>query len=140
MRKPIIEKRRRARINKSLSRLLDFLVQNDICPQPSRIHKYDKADILEMTVDYLKLEKFDNVIFHSHRQGFNHCLNETVSTLKTLQICDSVINDLTSLLQNKINEIYEQCSCGKKPQRIYPSQPDKENMPPTNAQDVWRPW
>lgn len=137
MRKPIIEKRRRARINKSLTKLLNFLVQNDVCPQPSRIHKYDKADILEMTVDFLKLEKFQKVTFH--RQGFNHCLNETVSTLKTLQICDSVISDLTSLLQNKINEIYEQCSCGKSAIKKQNLSEDKENMLPTDA-EVWRPW
>ncbi|KAK5965785.1 Helix-loop-helix DNA-binding domain protein, partial [Trichostrongylus colubriformis] len=50
--KPMMEKKRRARINHCLSELKEIL----ICDKhASAGHaKWEKADILEMTVDYLK--------------------------------------------------------------------------------------
>uniref|UniRef100_A0A0K0DM80 BHLH domain-containing protein n=1 Tax=Angiostrongylus cantonensis TaxID=6313 RepID=A0A0K0DM80_ANGCA len=47
----MMEKKRRARINQCLSELKEIL----ICDKHSSGHaKWEKADILEMTVDYLK--------------------------------------------------------------------------------------
>lgn len=56
IRKPIMEKKRRARINDSLESLKQMLLQNTISvPQGSRPTKLEKADILEMTVRYMQL-------------------------------------------------------------------------------------
>lgn len=56
IRKPKIEKLRRARINSSLESLKEILLQNTISiPQGSRPTKLEKADILEMTVRYIEL-------------------------------------------------------------------------------------
>lgn len=56
VRKPKIEKLRRARINSSLETLKDILLQNTISiPQGSRPTKLEKADILEMTVRYVEM-------------------------------------------------------------------------------------
>lgn len=56
VRKPKIEKLRRARINSSLESLKDILLRNTIAlPQGSRPTKLEKADILEMTVRYVEL-------------------------------------------------------------------------------------
>lgn len=56
VRKPKIEKLRRARINSSLESLKEILLRNTISiPQGTRPTKLEKADILEMTVRYLEL-------------------------------------------------------------------------------------
>lgn len=56
VRKPKIEKLRRARINSSLESLKDILLRNTIAlPQGSRPTKLEKADILEMTVRYVEV-------------------------------------------------------------------------------------
>ena len=56
VRKPKIEKLRRARINSSLESLKEILLRNTISiPQGSRPTKLEKADILEMTVRYVEM-------------------------------------------------------------------------------------
>lgn len=56
IRKPLMEKRRRARINDSLETLKRVLLKNTIQSNyPVRIAKLEKADILEMTVQYIQM-------------------------------------------------------------------------------------
>lgn len=56
IRKPKIEKLRRARINTSLETLKQMLLQNTIAiPQGGRPAKLEKADILEMTCRYVQV-------------------------------------------------------------------------------------
>ncbi|GIY05840.1 transcription factor HES-4-B [Caerostris darwini] len=78
--KPIMEKRRRARINNSLlelkSLMLDALKKDN-----ARHSKLEKADILEMTVKYLKnLQRQqmtpDPAAMSKYRSGFAECANE----------------------------------------------------------------
>lgn len=55
-RKPLMEKKRRARINDSLEALKDILLTNTVAiAQGTRPTKLEKADILEMTVRYLQM-------------------------------------------------------------------------------------
>lgn len=55
-RKPLMEKKRRARINDSLEALKEILLKNTVAvTQGTRPTKLEKADILEMTVRYLKM-------------------------------------------------------------------------------------
>uniref|UniRef100_A0A3P8WR05 BHLH domain-containing protein n=1 Tax=Cynoglossus semilaevis TaxID=244447 RepID=A0A3P8WR05_CYNSE len=51
--KPIMEKRRRARINESLGQL-KTLILDALKKDSSRHSKLEKADILEMTVKHLR--------------------------------------------------------------------------------------
>uniref|UniRef100_A0A8C3S4A3 Hes family bHLH transcription factor 2 n=1 Tax=Chelydra serpentina TaxID=8475 RepID=A0A8C3S4A3_CHESE len=51
--KPLMEKRRRARINESLNQLKTLILPL-IGKDNSRYSKLEKADILEMTVQFLK--------------------------------------------------------------------------------------
>lgn len=56
IRKPLMEKKRRARINDSLEALKEILLKNTVAiTQGSRPTKLEKADILEMTVRYLNV-------------------------------------------------------------------------------------
>lgn len=62
-RKPLMEKKRRARINDSLEALKEILLKNTVAiTQGTRPTKLEKADILEMTVRYLHmLHKRDSI-------------------------------------------------------------------------------
>lgn len=56
IRKPLMEKKRRARINDSLEKLKQILLKNTVAiTYGSRPTKLEKADILEMTVRYLQM-------------------------------------------------------------------------------------
>lgn len=56
IRKPLMEKKRRARINDSLEKLKQILLKNTVAITcGSRPTKLEKADILEMTVRYLQI-------------------------------------------------------------------------------------
>ncbi|XP_055305398.1 enhancer of split mgamma protein-like [Sitodiplosis mosellana] len=63
-RKPLMEKKRRARINDSLEALKEILLKNTVAiTQGTRPTKLEKADILEMTVRYLQvLHKRNNPV------------------------------------------------------------------------------
>lgn len=63
-RKPLMEKKRRARINDSLEALKEILLKNTVAiTQGTRPTKLEKADILEMTVRYLQmLHKRNNTV------------------------------------------------------------------------------
>lgn len=104
-----MEKKRRARINRSLESLLHLLVASDVCHPPTRVHKYDKADILEMTLKHLKKlhQNSDSPgRINSYKFGFNQCLRETVSIIQSLQIRGCC--DVAATLQNKMNEYYSE--------------------------------
>ncbi|XP_062821624.1 transcription factor HES-5 [Anolis carolinensis] len=80
LRKPVVEKMRRDRINSSIEQLKLLLEKEFQQHQPNS--KLEKADILEMTVDYLKqqgqaqakvVQKDAQVDF---KQGYSKCLHE----------------------------------------------------------------
>ncbi|KAI1301786.1 Transcription factor HES-1 [Halotydeus destructor] len=82
--KPIMEKRRRARINNSLNELKS-LILDALNKDPSRHSKLEKADILEMTVRHLQnLQRQqmamemarDPSVLNKFRAGFTECASE----------------------------------------------------------------
>ncbi|XP_017461885.1 PREDICTED: transcription factor HES-1-like, partial [Rhagoletis zephyria] len=82
--KPIMEKKRRARINNSLNEL-KVLILDALNKDPSRHSKLEKADILEMTVRHLqKLQRQqvaasivnDGAVLNKYRAGFSECATE----------------------------------------------------------------
>ncbi|CAH1239955.1 HES1 [Branchiostoma lanceolatum] len=82
--KPIMEKRRRARINDSLNQL-KTLILDALKKDSSRHNKLEKADILEMAVRYFRdLQRQQLAVSSStdpgtharYRAGFNHCTAE----------------------------------------------------------------
>nr|XP_061803052.1 transcription factor HES-4-B-like isoform X1 [Nerophis lumbriciformis] len=89
--KPIMEKRRRARINESLGQL-KTLILDALKKDSSRHSKLEKADILEMTVKHLRnLQRVqmtaalspDATVLSKYRAGFNECMNEVTRFLST---------------------------------------------------------
>ncbi|XP_018334511.1 protein hairy [Agrilus planipennis] len=82
--KPIMEKRRRARINNCLNEL-KTLILDAMKKDPARHSKLEKADILEMTVKHLQnLQRqqvaisaaTDPSVINKFRAGFGECANE----------------------------------------------------------------
>ncbi|CAB3261319.1 unnamed protein product [Arctia plantaginis] len=74
--KPIMEKRRRARINNCLNEL-KALILDAMKKDPARHSKLEKADILEMTVKHLEgLRSEGGGSPDRFRAGYRHCVSE----------------------------------------------------------------
>ncbi|XP_036163451.1 transcription factor HES-4 isoform X4 [Myotis myotis] len=82
--KPVMEKRRRARINESLAQLKTLLL-DALRKESARHSKLEKADILEMTVRHLRSLRrgpaaaalgADPAVLSKYRAGFSECLAE----------------------------------------------------------------
>uniref|UniRef100_A0A8C3PMT3 Hes family bHLH transcription factor 4 n=1 Tax=Calidris pygmaea TaxID=425635 RepID=A0A8C3PMT3_9CHAR len=109
--KPIMEKRRRARINESLGGAGGGDTGDDT-PRPcmgSRHSKLEKADILEMTVKHLRnLQRAqmtaalsaDPTVLGKYRAGFNECMNEVTRFLST---CEGVNTDVRTRLLSHLS-------------------------------------
>ncbi|XP_053643444.1 transcription factor HES-4 [Cherax quadricarinatus] len=81
--KPIMEKKRRQRINDSLNQLKNLVLEG-LKKDPSRYNKLEKADILEMTVRHVQaLHRHELAVTHQpvdaaakFRTGFGQCAAE----------------------------------------------------------------
>ncbi|XP_030565113.1 enhancer of split m7 protein [Drosophila novamexicana] len=90
--KPLLERKRRARINKCLDDLKDLMAE---CVAQTSDAKFEKADILEVTVQYLrklKQTKSANATAsateHSFRAGYIRAANEVSRALAALPKVD----------------------------------------------------
>ncbi|XP_056149432.1 transcription factor HES-1-like [Lampris incognitus] len=101
--KPIMEKRRRARINESLGQL-KTLILDALKKDSSRHSKLEKADILEMTVKHLRsLQRLqmtaavntDPSILSKYKAGFNECVGEVTRFLSS---CEGVNTEVRTRL------------------------------------------
>ncbi|XP_069473513.1 transcription factor HES-1 [Ambystoma mexicanum] len=101
--KPIMEKRRRARINESLGQL-KTLILDALKKDSSRHSKLEKADILEMTVKHLRgLQRVqmtaalntDPSVLGKYRAGFSECMGEVTRFLST---CEGVNTEVRTRL------------------------------------------
>ncbi|XP_060803305.1 uncharacterized protein LOC106137899 [Amyelois transitella] len=117
--KPIMEKKRRARINHCLNELKELLLDKTD-KDPARHSKLEKADILELTVKHLqKLQRqqlaaaiaADPAVLHRFKAGFGDCAVEVRRYLSRLA---SVPTGLRHRLGNHLN------SCIDGIQRLHP--------------------
>ncbi|XP_028663687.2 hairy-related 9 isoform X1 [Erpetoichthys calabaricus] len=141
--KPIMEKRRRARINESLGQL-KTLILDALKKDSSRHSKLEKADILEMTVKHLRnLQRAqmtaaltaDPTVLGKYRAGFNECMNEVTRFLSTCEgvnteIRSRLLNHLSGCLGQMISINYPQAA-GQQPAHL--SQPLHVQLPPAAA-------
>lgn len=88
--KPLMEKRRRARINQSLAILKALILEsttktnnNKTDGQPKHT-KLEKADILELTVRHFQRHRnLDNPAIDKYRSGYTDCAREVARYLAT---------------------------------------------------------
>lgn len=111
--KPIMEKRRRARINASLAELKSLLLEV-MKKEGARQNKMEKADILEITVRHLRtlqkqqfsaLATNDPTLINKYRLGFNECASEVSSFLGSMEGSDAevrskLLNHLANCMVN----------------------------------------
>ncbi|KAI4896663.1 hypothetical protein NFI96_026148, partial [Prochilodus magdalenae] len=81
LRKPIVEKMRRDRINSCIDQLKKLLEKELHSQDPST--KLEKADILEMTVSFLKQQQRLPAMLaqKDYNEGYSHCWRESLHFL-----------------------------------------------------------
>ncbi|XP_073513955.1 transcription factor HES-5-like [Phyllobates terribilis] len=128
LRKPVIEKMRRDRINSSIEQLRVLLEKEFQRHQlPS---KPEKADILEMTVTFLQrhmAERDDTASSRAQREGLSTC----------------VLNSTTFLpVQNQQDDSVRFCSGYTVSYELSTMMTSKEPTPLTGCKNksMWRPW
>ena len=109
--KPLIERKRRARINNCLDELKDLMVFA-LQTEGESISKLEKADVLELTVKHLRKLKRQQMLalnpaldmdrFHA---GYTTCATEVSRTLASTGVDISIGSRLMSHLGHKLNTI-----------------------------------
>ncbi|XP_028922142.1 transcription factor HES-5 [Ornithorhynchus anatinus] len=140
LRKPVVEKMRRDRINSSIEQLKRLLETEFQRRQPHS--KLEKADILEMTVSYLKqqshlqvkaagaLHKTSQLDF---KEGYSRCLQEAFHFLSLHKVQTETQTKLLSHFQKTPVPAPE----GLYP--LFPPNPPKQAALKTPG-PLWRPW
>ncbi|XP_075697076.1 transcription factor HES-5-like [Rhinoderma darwinii] len=138
LRKPVVEKMRRDRINSSIEQLKGLLEKEFHKQQPNV--KLEKADILEMAVTYLKQQTSPPTNIHQNNgpqmefsDGYNRCFNEVFSFLSLNQ----KTTELRLLNHFKLNEDATMSSSSSSPARYCHI---KQSDLSTNSNALWRPW
>merc|ERR1712129_60320 len=109
--KPLIERKRRARINSCLDELKDLMVFA-LQTEGESISKLEKADVLELTVNHLRKLKRQQMLslspaldldrFHA---GFTTCATEVSRNLASSGVDISIGSRLMGHLGHKLNTI-----------------------------------
>ncbi|KAM4015109.1 transcription factor HES-5-like [Anomaloglossus baeobatrachus] len=135
LRKPVIEKMRRDRINSSIEQLRVLLEKEFHRHQlPS---KPEKADILEMTVTSLQRHMAErNVAASSQREeGFSTCVQDSITFLSQHKHSELQIQLLQNL-PGAHTGVYRAVSPPVSPVYQTPS----KHSPPDTSKALWRPW
>ncbi|CAJ1085534.1 transcription factor HES-2-like [Xyrichtys novacula] len=98
--KPLLEKRRRARINDSLSHLKSLILPL-IGKDNARYSKLEKADILEMTVRFLRDLPSTPVkdSTESYREGYKACLQRVSALLPKTSLDQETCHRVNEFIQ-----------------------------------------
>ncbi|XP_051895452.1 transcription factor HES-2.1 [Pristis pectinata] len=165
--KPLMEKRRRARINDSLNKLKTLILPL-IGKDSPRYSKLEKADILEMTVRFLHNLPKSPVHDHldSYREGYRACLLQLTSLLPSsklmgTELCNSLTDYLERCMDLSLVSYYSyshgraptcpeepRCSVQSNPNEraadLAPSSPGVSPRQQATAtyqdRSIWRPW
>ncbi|XP_029363066.1 hairy-related 12 [Echeneis naucrates] len=129
LRKPIVEKMRRDRINSCIEQLKIILEKEFHKQEPNS--KLEKADILEMTVSFLRQQLQPGLDFG---QGYSHCWRDSLHFLSAGSSPEASVASLQGLQKQEQQQLHQA-------QRASSS-----TLRPTTLQDsssrgpVWRPW
>ncbi len=115
--KPLLERKRRARINKCLDDLKDLMVYA-LQSEGESITKLEKADVLELTVKHLQKLKRQRMLqanpaldIDRYNAGFTACASEVSKCLATIPGVDVGLGTtLMSHLGSKVQSLKDQSS------------------------------
>ncbi|CAM4731442.1 unnamed protein product [Leuciscus chuanchicus] len=134
LRKPAVEKMRRDRINSCIEQLKSMLEKEFQQQDPNT--KLEKADILEMTVVFLKQQLQNNTSApqKAHFDGYSQCWRETMSFLS--------VNSKADTVRQHLNHCQEAQRSAKDLIHSSPAshQPTKVKQEPCAHRPLWRPW
>lgn len=133
LRKPIVEKIRRERINSSIEKLKSLLGQEFLKQQPDS--RQEKADILEMTLDFLRRSQNPSGCSTAAHDGRSRCVQEAVNFLSQ---CPVQTQSHRRLLKHFL---HMQPSTENNTRVLLPHQlhsPDAKSKEEPLA--LWRPW
>ncbi|XP_075046882.1 transcription factor HES-5-like [Mixophyes fleayi] len=136
LRKPIVEKMRRDRINHSIEQL-KVLLEKEFHKQQPNV-KLEKADILEMAVSYLQLQKNHHptisadTLQQDYNQGYSWCVREAFQFLCHYPEFGDAHKKLLSHLKvpQKVPVV---------PNLVSPTD-SKKVLPASSPAKIWRPW
>ncbi|KAM4737164.1 hairy-related 12 [Anableps anableps] len=132
LRKPIVEKMRRDRINTCIEQLKVILEKEFHKQEPNS--KLEKADILEMTVCFLRQQLQSGLCHGDFSQSYSHCLRDSVHFLSAGSATEASAGPQQSLQQQ--NQTLHQTQRASSCSPLRPNtQPDSSSRGP-----VWRPW
>lgn len=160
--KPLLERKRRARINKCLDQLKNLMV-DCLTQEGEHITRLEKADILELTVDYLRKQKNEKRTVaapaDSFRNGYINAANEVSRVLATVPGVDIALGkNIMTHLGGQLNQLQQQYLSHEEQQQSHPYMTPLEiEMPMSpassgyhsdlaspsesdNGASVWRPW
>ncbi|XP_041745025.2 transcription factor HES-5-like [Coregonus clupeaformis] len=142
LRKPVVEKLRRDRINNSIEQLKSLLDPEILNQQPD--FKLEKADILEMTICLMRQQQQNQPVSASScsaavNQGYSRCVQEIVHFLSKDEVktqTQRLLSHFQSLQPSSDKNRRE----SDLPQLSSPDQHSisKEKSPVNSA--LWRPW
>ncbi|XP_069804351.1 transcription factor HES-5-like [Dendropsophus ebraccatus] len=133
LRKPLIEKMRRDRINSSIEQLR-LLLENE-CQRHPVPSKPEKADILEMAVTFLQrlhmAERSKSASSQAQREGYSTCVQDSITFLSQQPRHRQLQSQLLQNLPGALSPPLSPC--------IYQT-PSKQQSPPDSSKALWRPW
>uniref|UniRef100_A0A7N6A3U4 Transcription factor HES-5 n=1 Tax=Anabas testudineus TaxID=64144 RepID=A0A7N6A3U4_ANATE len=140
LRKPLVEKLRRERINSSIEQLKSLLGPEFLKKQPDS--KLEKADILEMTVCFLRRlqQQHQAVDSAAVDQGYSRCVQEVVHFLSKEEVKTQTQRKLLNHfnnLQSSSDKILKETGLSGLSSTVQTSI-TKEKLPVNIA--PWRPW
>ncbi|KAK2885646.1 hypothetical protein Q8A67_016483 [Cirrhinus molitorella] len=134
LRKPIVEKIRRERINSSIEKLKSLLGQEFLKQQPDS--RQEKADILEMTLVFLRSQqRSQNPSSTAAHDGRSRCVQEAVNFLSQ---CPVQTESHRRLLKHFLHmQPYTENNTSVSPQLISPA---AKSSSKEQTLALWRPW
>ncbi|XP_017305503.1 transcription factor HES-5 [Ictalurus punctatus] len=135
LRKPLVEKMRRDRINSSIEQLKSLLAPEFLNQQPDS--KLEKADILELTVSFLRQQEQHPALSSNSaavNQGFFRCVHDVVHFLSKEEVKTQSQRKLLNHFQTLQPSSYEI----RRESVLHPLIISKEKS--SFKSSLWRPW
>uniref|UniRef100_A0A672LVP8 BHLH domain-containing protein n=1 Tax=Sinocyclocheilus grahami TaxID=75366 RepID=A0A672LVP8_SINGR len=133
LRKPVVEKIRREQINSSIEKLKSLLGQEFLKQQPDS--RQEKAEILEMTLDFLRHQQRSQNPSACTRDGHSRCVQEAVNLLSQ---CPVQTESHRRLLKHFLHmQPYTENNTRVPPQL---NSPAAQSSSKEQTLELWRPW
>ncbi|KAG7520856.1 transcription factor HES-5-like [Solea senegalensis] len=140
LRKPVVEKMRRDRINTCIEQLKIILEKEFHQQEPNS--KLEKADILEMTVSFLRQQLQPGLCQSDFKQGYSHCWRDSLHFLSAASNTDGSVTPLQSLQQQQQQQQQQlhQVQRASSSSPVCPTMLLKSSSSSSSRGPVWRPW